>query len=166
MFGRIVKVIHFLGLIGFVGGLAASAVLAEFADQAPPGVLAALRLSMAEIGETLIVPSLVLIIVSGMLLLVARPMLVHARWVWAKAVLALVMAIVALAVVQPGARRAAVLASEAALGTPALEAMVQATEADRIGGAIAMVLALLAIVLAVWRPRLGQNARRPSEDLE
>jgi hypothetical protein len=164
VYGRIVKVIHFLGLVGFVGGLAASTVLTGFADQAPPGVLAALRLAIAEVGETLVVPSLILVIVSGMLLVVARPTLVHARWVWAKAVLAVVMAVLVLAVVQPGVRRAAVIASEAALGTPALDALVQATAAERLGGAAVMLLALAALVLAVWRPRFGQPAGRRGDD--
>lgn len=164
MFGRVVKVIHFLGLVGFVGGLAASAVLTGFADQAPPGVLAALRLAIAEVGESLVVPSLILVIVSGMLLVVARPTLVHARWVWAKAVIAVLMAVISLAVVQPGVRRAAVLASEAALGTPVRDAMVLATSAESLGGMAVMLLALAALVLAVWRPRLGQTMERGGDD--
>jgi len=164
VYGRIVKLLHFLGLTGFVGGLAAAAVLGGFADQAPPGVLAALRLAIAELGESLVVPSLVLVLVSGMLLVVARPKLVRARWVWAKAVLAVVMAVLALSVVQPGARRAAVLASEAALGTPARDALAQATSAESLGGTVVLLLALAALALAVWRPRLGRPAGRGADD--
>ena len=159
MFGRLIKLAHFLSLIGFVGGLAASLVLADFADSSPPGVLAALRMSIATVGETLVVPSLVTLVISGMLLVVARPQLINARWVWAKALVTLVIAGIALAVVQPAVTRAAVLAAEGSLGSPSLNAMTQAFSAEQVGGAINLALALVAIALAVWRPRLGQSAR-------
>jgi len=164
VFGRLIKLAHFLSLIGFVGGLAASLVLADFADSAPPGVLAALRMSIATVGETLVVPSLVTLVITGMLLVVARPHLIHARWVWAKALVTLAIAGIALAVVQPAVTRAAVLAAEGSLGSPSLGAMTHAFSAERIGGAINLALALVAIALAVWRPRLGQSARDSTGD--
>jgi hypothetical protein len=159
VFGRLIKLAHFLSLIGFVGGLAASLVLADFASDTPPGVLAALRMSIATLGETLVVPSLVTLVLTGMLLVVARPQLIRARWVWAKALVALAIAGIALAIVQPAVTRAAVLAAEGSVGSPSLGAMTQAFSAEQIGGAINLALALVAIALAVWRPRLGQSAR-------
>lgn len=160
MFGRLLKIAHYLALIGFVGGLAASLVLTDFADNAPPTTLAALRHAIAAVGETLVVPSLVLLLLSGTLLVVARPHLISARWVWAKAVLAVAIAGVALAIVQPAVNRAAALAAEASLGSPSLQAMTQAFSAEQIGTIVNLCLVLAAIVLAVWRPRLGQSLDR------
>jgi Predicted integral membrane protein (DUF2269) len=159
VFGRLIKLVHILSVIGFVGGLAASMVVADVADSAPPTALAALRMAIAAVGETLVVPSLVMLVLTGMLLVVARPHLVSARWIWAKAVLSVAIAGIALAVVQPAVTRAAVLAAEAALGSPALQAMGRAFSAEQIGGAVNLLLALVAIALALWRPRLGQSAR-------
>lgn len=161
MFRHLIKIVHLLALAGFVGGLASTLLLSDFADNAPPSLLAALRMSVASLGESLVVPSLVLMVLSGMLLVVARPQLVRARWVWAKAVLTAVIAIVALGVVHPAITRAAILAAEGALGTPTLNEMSRAFSAERIGGLVVLVLSAVAVVLAVWRPRLGQ--RRPPD---
>lgn len=158
MFSRLLKTVHLLALAGFVGGLAATLLLSDFADAAPPSVLAALRMSIASLGSSLVVPSLVLMAVTGMLLVVARPHLVRARWLWAKVALTAVIAIVALGVVHPAITRAALLAAEGALGTPALAEMSRAFGAERLGGVVVLVLSAVAVTLAVWRPRLGQPA--------
>lgn len=157
MFRHLIKIVHLLALAGFVGGLAATLLLSDFADDAPPSLLAALRMSVASLGESLVVPSLVLMVVSGMLLVVARPQLVRARWLWAKALLTVVIAVIALGIVQPAITRAAVLAAEGALGTPTLNEMSAAFTAERVGSVVVLLLAAVAVVLAVWRPRLGQS---------
>ena len=157
VFRHLLKIIHLLALAGFAGGLASTLLLSDFTDTAPPSVLAALLMLIASLGETLVVPSLVLMALSGMLLVITRPQLVRARWVWAKAVLTVVIAIVALGVVQPAITRAALLAAEGALGTPALNEMSAAFGAERAGSLIVLALSVVAVVLAVWRPRLGQS---------
>lgn len=160
MFGRLLKIAHYVALIGFVGGLATSLVLADLAGNAPPAALAALRHAISAVGETLVIPSLVLLLLSGMLLVVARPRLINARWVWAKAVLAAALAGVALGIVQPAVTRAAALAAEASIGSPSLKAMKQAFSAEWLGTVVSLILVLIAIVLAVWRPRLGRPSDR------
>jgi hypothetical protein len=164
VFSRLIKLVHYLALIGFVGGTAAALVLADFAGNAPPSLVPVLRLSILAVGESLMLPSLIVLVVSGMLLVVARPRLVRARWVWAKALLALAVVSIVLAVVQPAITRAAALAAEASLGAPASEALRQAFSAEQIGGAGSLLLALIAIVLAIWRPKLGQSTRDSTGD--
>jgi hypothetical protein len=155
---RLLKLLHFASLAGFVGGLVAARVLSSFADGAPPTALAALRLSIAHLGAELMVPSLIVLLLSGMLLVVARPHLINARWIWAKAVLSVAMAGAALAIVQPAMTRSAGFAAAAALGTPAPLEIALALEAEARGGAVVLLLAALAVLLAVWRPRLGQRS--------
>jgi hypothetical protein len=74
VFGRFIKLVHVLSVIGFAGGLAASLLVADFAEDAPPTALAALWMAIPTGGETLVVPSLVMLVLTGMLLLVARPL--------------------------------------------------------------------------------------------
>ncbi len=159
MFSRLIKIAHLLALAGFAGGLASTLLLSDFAESAPPSVLAALRMSIAALGESLVVPSLVLLILTGMLLVVARPQLVRARWLWAKTALTVVIAVIALAVVHPAITRAALLAAEGVLGTPALDEMARAFSTERVWGVVVLLLSAAAVVLAVWRPRLGQSSQ-------
>jgi uncharacterized membrane protein len=158
MMARWLKLLHYGALIGFVGGLGTALLLAAFAVEAPPTAHAALRVAIARLGAELVVPSLVVLVVSGMLLVVARPTLINARWVWAKAVLTLALAGVTLVVVAPAAQQLAAMAAEAALGAPSADAVREALEAEHRGGWAVLALSAAATVLAVWRPRLG--ARR------
>jgi hypothetical protein len=164
VFGRLIKLAHYLALIGFIGGLAASSVLGAFADKGPTSIVAAMRLAIVDLGESLAVPSLIAVLASGMLLVVARATLAYARWVWAKAAVAAVIAIIVLAFLEPAERRAAELAREAALGTPSSEVLSSAVSAEQVGGAIVLALALLARGLAIWRPRLGRPTAQRSEE--
>lgn len=159
MFTRLIKFLHLLALAGFVGGLVSTLLLSDFADAAPPSVLAALRMSIASLGESLVVPSLVLLMLTGMLLVVARPQLVRARWLWMKAALAVAVAAIALAVVHPAITRAALLAAEGVLGTPALDEMSRTFSVERAWGVVVLLLSAAAVALAVWRPRLGQSSQ-------
>ena len=164
MFGRLIKLIHYLALIGFVGGTAATLVLASFADDVPHSLVPVVRLAIVAVSESLMVPSLVVLVVSGLLLVVARPLLVNARWVWAKAVIALTLAAIALAVVHPAVNLAAVLERESSLGASASGALHEALSAEQIGSIANLLLAVVAIMVAVWRPKLGQSARDAGDD--
>ena len=158
MFGRLIKLAHFLSLIGFVGGLAASLVLADFADSAPPGVLAALRMSIATVGETLVVPSLVTLVITGMLLVVARPHLIHARWVWAKALVGVIVAATILAGLQPLVLALASMSATGALGDAPPGPLASTVETERWAAYLTLANVVAAVVIAVWRPRLGRTA--------
>lgn len=163
MFGRLIKLVHYLALSGFIGGLAAAFVLGEWADTASTGATAAIRLAIVDLGERLIVPSLIAMLVSGVLLLVARPTLAYARWVWAKAALGGMTAVVVLAWLAPAERHAADLVREAALGSPPADDLSSVLADGQFGSAIVLVLVALAAVLAVWRPRLGRTTAQRSE---
>jgi hypothetical protein len=155
MVARLLKLLHYGALIGFVGGLAAALLLAAFAADAPPTAHAALRMAIAHLGAELVVPALVLLVVSGLLLVVARPHLIGARWVWAKAVLTLALGGVTLVVVMPALQRAAAVAAQAAIDAAPPGDVAQLFAVEAWGGTAVLLLALVAVILAVWRPRLG-----------
>lgn len=157
MFARLLKLLHIAALAAFAGGLAAALLIGDLARAAPPTALATLRLAIAHVGAELVVPALVLLVVTGMLLVVARPALVGARWVWAKAVLTLALGGVTLVIVMPAMQRAAAYAAQAALDAPAPREIAQALGAEAGGALAVLLLTAGALVLAVWRPRLGER---------
>jgi uncharacterized membrane protein len=158
------KVLHLASVAAFGGALLVTLFLADDVKQVQPGGFAAVRQAIASIGETIVLPSLIVLLLTGILLLVARPTLIGARWVWAKAAIGLTIGAIAIFVVQPAARIAAAIASEAAVGTPGMVPLQRALDAEQFGALVNLALLLVAISIAVWRPRLGQAARQAVAD--
>ncbi len=155
---HLLKLLHIAAAIGFVGTVAVSLLLAAVADTSTPLAFAATRRAILLAAENIALPSLVVLLLTGMLLVVKQPLLIDARWVWAKALIGLAVGAIALLAVQPAVSRAAQLAQLATEGMPALEPLAAALRAERIGGLLNLALSLLAMALAVWRPPFG---RRP-----
>lgn len=121
----LLKFLHQLGVIGFMGALAAQLVLVLAAGDAATQL--PWRQAAAQVSGWLVMPALLLATVTGLLLMMVHPPFMAARWVWAKALLGMVVG-------------ALLLLPGASLETVAFGA------------------SLLAVALAVWRPRLGQRA--------
>lgn len=160
MWKNVVKLLHFAGLVGLAGGIMVALVLASAIDETSPSGAATVHAAIALVGSAVVVPSLIMVLVSGMLLVVARPQLISARWVWLKAALGVVVGAVVLLALQPAFRAAAVMSAGGALGERAIVPL--ATVVAREYGAAYATLALLlaAGVVAIWRPRLGRAAAR------
>jgi hypothetical protein len=156
---NLLKLVHLLAVVGFVGTLGVSLLLASAADTPSPGHFSALRAAIALVAGSIAVPSLLLAVISGLLLVVKQPALIEARWVWAKAALGVAICGVALVVVQPAVEQAAAFSREAALGSIVFSPLETALRREWIGGLVTLGLSLLAIVLAVWRPRLRRETR-------
>lgn len=160
---HLLKLLHLASMAAFAGALMVSLVLADSAEGVTAAGVASVRRSIAVVGEAVVVPSLIVLLVTGMLLVVARPNLIHARWVWAKAALGTVAAAVALFVVLPAERHAAIAANEGSLGAPSLDLMQRALQSELLGTTLTLALVVLAVLLAVWRPRLGATSREPRD---
>jgi hypothetical protein len=156
----LLKWLHVASAVGFVGGLAAMLLLSLTADDSSASAFAVARRAIQTLGETLGLPSLVLLMLSGMMLTMKQPSLVEARWLWGKALLGMLVSGVALLMVQPGAMRAAALAQMVLEGSMSVRTLEAAIRMERIGVAISVAASLIAIALAVWRPRLGRRAER------
>lgn len=161
MLGRFLKIVHELSAVGVMGSLAACLVLAITAPTDSLVAYAAVRQGIAEISKWLLMPSLAIVLISGLLAIAANRAYMNAAWAWIKALLGVSMFEGALLTVVGGSRRAAELSALAVtngVGDPAQLAEIIRTE----WGSLWLLLAVsfANIVLAVWRPRIYPQTSR------
>lgn len=148
------KFLHLVASIGFGGGLAACLIINTTADRSSPAAFAAGRQAFAAIASYLLVPSMAVVVVSGLIALAATRAYMDAGWAWLKALLGLSVFEATLVVVGGGVRQAELLAASA---QPAvLDAMLRS---ERHTLWLLVVLSVVNVVLAVWRPRLTWQVR-------
>lgn len=155
MWKNLIKLFHYVGLIGLAGGVAIGFVLADRIDVTSPGTTATLHAAIALVCAGVIVPSLVIVLVTGMLLVVGRPHLIGARWVWMKAALGLAVAVVVFAWLQPAITAAASMSEAGAPGSAVPVPIAGVVMTEFAASAWTLGLVVAAMVVAIWRPRLG-----------
>jgi hypothetical protein len=156
------KFLHTVTTVAFMGALllqlAVSWRFGASLAAGDPSALAARELVFA-VAEWLLLPSLLAVVVTGLLLMVVRRAFGQAGWVWAKAVLGLMLFKTVLAIVFPPARdlvglvHAGVPASDPAT----LAELAQLTRAEWNGAWMAIAISLGAIALGIWRPRFSST---------
>lgn len=156
---RLLKFLHEIGAIGVIGALAACLVLVINAPEHSLVEYAAVRQGVAQITRYLLVPSLLLVLLSGLFALAASPGYHNAGWAWLKALSGISMFEGTLLAVQSSAQRAAELSAQAAVGAGDPAQLAAAVRTEWGGLWIILGLSIANIVLAVWRPRLS---RRPA----
>jgi hypothetical protein len=159
MLRKSLKALHEIGAIGTLGAFAASIVLLTTAPTASPVAFAAVLQGIASISKWLMVPSLALVLISGLLAIAATEAYKNAAWAWVKALLGIGTFEGTLITIGASARHAAELSALAASGRGDPAQLAQVLRTEWGGLWILAVLSLANIVLAVWRPRLY---RRPA----
>jgi hypothetical protein len=164
--------LHLASVGVLTGSMLVLLVLAGVADPVSPLTFGAVRQAMTVASNAVLVPALLLMLVTGFLLVVARPGLIDARWVWAKAGIGVLIAGVAFFQVYPQSNRATAYAAQSAAGSViqsaagraagVREPLDAALASERRGRWFNLLLALSAMFLAVWRPRLGAPLRAPA----
>lgn len=149
---RTIKFLHTLGAVGFMGGMAALAVVVITAPVGASGY-APLIGGTAKVAAWLVAPSMILTVVSGLLAMLMNPAFYEALWVWVKAatgILILEGGLHVLGPLQDEAKRVA--ATPDAHANPASVASLLAAEGNTLWVLLAVSAANIA--LGVWRPRL------------
>ena len=164
MWKNLIKLLHYASLVGLAGGILVSLVLADTVDATSPSATASIHAAIALICGAVIVPSMIVMLLTGMLLVVAKPHLIGARWVWVKAVLGLVTGAVILLALQPAVNAAASISATGALGEAAPGPLANVVASEHAAAWWTLGLVLIAMVIAVWRPRFGRPAPRAGED--
>jgi hypothetical protein len=154
---RLLKFLHTIGAIGFMGALACLLVLARLTP--PPTSLPQYALicgAMGDIAAWVLMPSLVLTLIPGLLALVVTPGFQNAGWALAKlATGVLIFEGGLVSVVGP-------IQEEAQRSASAVAGHLDPSTLTRSSGALEGVLwVLLAVstanvVLGVWRPRFNR----------
>ena len=148
------KALHEIASIGFGGGLAACLVINLSADRASPAAFIAARHAYAAIAQYLLVPSMAVVVVSGLIALAATRAYIDAGWAWVKALLGLSVFEATLVIVGSGHKQVELAAAAA---DPALVDALLRSERNTLWLLIAV--SVTNVVLAVWRPRLTWKVR-------
>lgn len=155
MISRLLKTLHQVGAIGVMGALACCVVLVVVAPRDSLVEYAALRQGIAAITRWVLVPSLAIVLVSGLLAIAANNAYKDAGWAWIKALLGILMFEGTLLTIEASARRAAELSAIAAASGQADPKALEPLLRTEWGGLWLMLgLSFANILLAVWRPRL------------
>lgn len=148
------KVLHEAGAIGFGGGLAACLVINLRGSFGSPASFAAAREAFAAIAQYVLVPSMAIVVLSGLVAMIATRGYHESGWAWAKALLGLSVFEATLLVVASGRKQAEFAA--AAADPVLLEALLRS---ERNTLWVLLALSVGNVVLAVWRPRLSVKVR-------
>jgi hypothetical protein len=154
---HILKLMHILGATGVIGSLVAYLVLMTNAAPDPAGY-AAVREGIAVITGKVLLPSMMVCLVSGLFALVSNRAYMDAGWPWLKALTGLGLVEGTLLLSSQKAQPAAKLARKAVDGDvdPARMAVIENSEAAGVWFLLA--IALLNVVVAIWRPRFGRQS--------
>ena len=113
---RLLKILHEIGAMGVVGSFAACLVLVLKGPTEPLVAYVAVRQAFALITQWLLLPSLVIVVTSGLLAIAANRAFHNAAWAWVKALLGLSMFEGTLLTINASARRAGELTALAVSG--------------------------------------------------
>ncbi len=159
---RILKFLHEIGAVGVMGSLAACIVLVATAPRHSLVEYAAVRQGIAAITQWLLVPSLAVVLVSGLLAIAANDVYINAGWAWLKALLGISTFEGTLLTISGSARQAADLSALAASGQADPAQLAEVLRTEWGGLWIILAVSVANIALAVWRPRLGRSAAAAS----
>ena len=148
------KALHEIASIGFGGGLAACLVVNLVSNPASSAEFAAARQLFAAIAQYVLIPSMAIVVMSGLIALAATRGYQNAVWAWVKALLGLSVFEATLLIVGSSRKQAELAAATA---DPTLvDALLRA---ERNTLCLLIALSVANVVLAVWRPRLTVKVR-------
>ncbi len=148
------KALHDIAAIGFGGGLAACLVINWLSGRVSSSEFSGLRHAYSAIAQYVIIPSMAVVVVSGLIALAATRAYMDAGWAWVKALLGLSVFEATLVVVGSSSNQAELVA--AAANPTVLDALLRA---ERNTLWLLIAVSVVNVVLAVWRPRLTVTIR-------
>jgi uncharacterized membrane protein len=157
---KALKFVHTLAAIGMIGALAAHIVLLTIMPE--PDSLpqyAVLRQAIGAIAKWLLLPSLGMVLVSGLLAMAFSGNYYNAGWAWAKLGLGVVTFEGTLLTVQGPAIRAAEASVRVLNGSfdpVEIESMVRG---EWVSLWVILAIAVLNVLLAIWRPRFTRDGK-------
>lgn len=161
---RFVKLLHSLSSIGLTGGLATyMLVLWAGPDISSLSEYSAMREALAMVAKWLLLPSMLVVLVTGLWAMAIHYPFHEAPWVWLKALSGILIFEATLASIDGPAQAAAAAAASAVNGEIDAQRLAELVRDE--WGAWWMLLALNVanVALATWRPRFARVFRGPAE---
>ncbi|MDZ7651884.1 MAG: hypothetical protein U5L03_04675 [Burkholderiaceae bacterium] len=162
---RSLKFVHTVATATLVGALVLQLLMAwRYTPGVATGDALAIgaRQVMVDVSRWVLVPSLVVVVVSGLLLMGLNKTFGSAGWVWIKAMIGLLLVKGVISINDPAARDIAALVSQGAIAAnaEALAELARLARMEWLGGWLALVLAIAGIGFGVWRPRFSDPPKR------
>jgi len=162
---RSLKFIHTVATATLVGALALQLLIAaRYGAGAAAGETLAVgaRQVLVEVSRWLLVPSLVVVVVSGLLLMGLNRTFASAGWVWIKAFIGLLLVKGVITINDPAVRDIAALVAQGGIAgnAEALAELARLARMEWLGGWLALALTVAGIGFGVWRPRFSEPEKR------
>ena len=158
---KLLKFMHTLGSIGFAGGLGCFMLALSFGPSVSElAAYAALRQLMADVSGWVIVPSMGIILASGLFAMSVHYPFQEARWVWVKAVSGIIIFKTTFFSLDAAASDAAAAARSALEGELSVAELAATVDDQWVAWWMLLLLAVLNVVFAVWRPHLRRSKAR------
>ncbi|MCA3016921.1 MAG: hypothetical protein INH41_31435 [Myxococcaceae bacterium] len=156
---RVLKIFHELSSAGVIGAIAANMVLLSVASLSNVGEYLVVRRSMDAIARLVLLPSIGVVLFTGVLAIAVHRPFHGAGWAWLKAIFGVSMLEGTLGAVNATAREGLQLAEQIAAGKAEPSAMNDVLRHEWAGMWVVLTLSIFNIVIGVWRPKL-QRANR------
>ncbi|MFM7084337.1 MAG: hypothetical protein ACKOW3_04960 [Hyphomicrobium sp.] len=157
---KTLKFLHTLASCGFIGGLFGYMVVLIKAPQDTASTYANVRLTISHLCNYILIPSLAVVLVTGLLSMAVHRPYQEKRWVWIKALLGLSLFESTLAIVQSKADYAAKISLKIVEGDAKGISLSTALSTEWYSLSAILALSIANIVLGVWRPSLKKRETR------
>ncbi|MFK8053993.1 MAG: hypothetical protein AB8F65_13585 [Woeseiaceae bacterium] len=155
------RFLHTITGLGMLGGLVAYIMVLMVApDITSIDEHLALRTSLSFVSNWLILPSMLLVLVTGLLAMALNNVYMSAPWVWAKALSGVLVFEATLASIDAPADRALIAVQKAAAGTLDAQELSTLVHDEFVAWWILVGLGVANTAVGVWRPKFGQKRRR------
>lgn len=151
---RLMKFLHTAGAIGFMGSMACFLVMLSMMP-APEKIAeyALMRGTMGAIAKWIFLPSLGLTLIAGLLAMAVNPVFHNAGWALTKLVTGVLIFEWGFVAVQGPMEQGAELSAQVLAGQGSIAELALTAGAERNSMWILLGVAVVNIVLGVWRPR-------------
>lgn len=163
---RLMKFLHTASAIGLAGGLSAYMLaLSAAPDISSVAEYSALRNSLATVSTWLILPSMVVVLASGLLSIAVHRPFHNAIWAWIKAASGILIFEETLRAIDAPAQAAARAAARTMSGEIDIVALPGLIHDEWVSWWLILALSAANIALGIWRPRIVKQ-RRPATEAQ
>lgn len=160
---KLVKVLHTLAALGYGGGIAAYLFVLIAAPEATEiSQHLTLRTSLAFVAKWLILPSMLIVLISGLASMIVHYPFMEQGWVWIKALSGVLIFEATLASIEAPASNARIAAEKAASGELAPSELAGLIHDEWMALYVLLGLSIANVVLGIWRPRFKRRAPEPA----